>query len=76
MTGRPANFGLMFARGMLLAFYFPLLVFSAPYILIRNAYRAFHNLQVRPSSLILVCITAVVWSIVCGRIVLLVLPTV
>lgn len=76
LTGRPANFGLMFARGGALILCMPVLVFSAPYILLRNTYRGFRMLQISGSSLIFVCVTAVIWSIMCGRIVLYFLHTV
>lgn len=69
-TGRPANFGLMFARGAALTICMPLLIFSAPYILIRNAYRAFSAYQLRYMSIIVICIMAGIWSIMCGRVVM------
>ncbi|MGV6871672.1 DUF6949 family protein [Pseudochelatococcus sp. B33] len=74
-TGRPANFGLMFARGVALLVCLPLLVFSAPYILARNAYRAFGVYGLGYSSLIVVFITSIIWSIMCGRVVLFLLTT-
>ena len=70
LTGRPANFGLMFARGAALTVCLPLLVFSAPYILVRNTYRALSVYQLRYSSIIIICVTAAIWSIMCGRVVM------
>lgn len=75
LTGRPANFGLMFARGRGLLICLPLLLFSAPYILARNAYRAFGVYGFRHAALVAVFVTVVIWSIMCGRIVLLLLTT-
>lgn len=75
LTGRPANFGLMFARGVALLICMPLLVFSAPYILARNAYRALGVYGLGYSSPIVALITAIIWSIMSGRIVLFLLTT-
>ncbi|MFT0892054.1 DUF6949 family protein [Pseudochelatococcus sp. G4_1912] len=75
LTGRPANFGLMFAKGVTLMVCMPLLVFSAPYILTRNAYRACAVYGPRHISVLLVCITAMIWSIMCGRVMMFFLMT-
>lgn len=70
LTGRPANFGLMFARGLAIFLFLPILFFSAPYILIRNSYRALRFTQFHAAPFLLVALGAVVWGIVCGRMVL------
>ncbi len=75
LTGRPANFGLMFARGVALIVCLPLLVFCAPYILARNAYRAVGIYGLGYSSPLAVFVAAIIWSIMCGRVVLFVLTT-
>lgn len=74
-TGRPANFGLMFARGSALLVCMPILLFSAPYILARNAYRALGVYGLGYNALILVLLTALIWSVMCGRVVLFLLET-
>lgn len=75
LTGRPANFGLMFARGKALLLCLPLLLFSAPYILARNVFRAAGVYGLGRNALIGALVTSVLWSIMCGRVVMIVVTS-
>lgn len=69
-TERRASFGLLEAGGRWALVFVPILVFSAPFVILRNTVRG-RRLEERPFGFVLVAtVIACGWSLLSGRIVL------
>ena len=70
LAGRPVSFRLLQGGGLLALASIPVIVFSAPFIIIRNTVRG-HRVQRRPfPAVVLAGAIAATWSLLCGRVVL------
>jgi hypothetical protein len=70
VTERKASFHLLQAGGATALASVPVLVFSAPFIILRNTVRG-HQIEKRPFHFVMIAtIVACVWSLLAGRLVL------
>jgi hypothetical protein len=67
---RPAGFSLLHAGGLAALASVPLVVFSAPFLIMRNTVRG-QRIEKRPAHFVfLATIIACFWSLVCGKVVM------
>ena len=70
LTERPASFHLLEAGGLAALASLPVVVFSAPFIILRNTVRG-RRFECRPMGFVMLAtMIACAWSLVCGRLVL------
>lgn len=75
LTARPASFKLLQTGGAAALASVPVLVFSAPFIILRNTVRG-RQIEKRPFHFVMLAtIVACVWSLLAGRLVLDVVQT-
>ena len=69
-TNRRASFGLLEKGGVVALAFVPILVFSAPFIILRNTVRG-RRFERRPIGFVFAAtVIAGFWSLMCGRVVL------